>query len=268
MLATSAVLLGVSSAGYSAAVDAGTRAILTAEIGATSASITRSVETGRAVVASHFTAATCVVEASDRLSPVAASSSPYAAGVSGLASTVVQRASDAAPVPAYDPAPPPQPSADADVDGLREAGVVLREAEAAAEREVAALASMARHAEQDCASARAAVRALVDEIRSRTDGLIAEHPKAGSDTVSAVTSARDAVVAGEADGVGTWLSAAAALESSHAAAVAAELKAAAEARRAAEAPEEAVVPSSYPLHFTSPWEGMTDCQMLPDLPGC
>ena len=270
MVATSAVLLGVSTVGYSAGVDAETRATLNTEIDHASASITRTVETGRAIVASHFTAATCVIEASDRLAPVATGGSPYAAAVSGIASTVVQRASDAAPVPAYDPAPPPQPSAEAGVDDLRVALAVLRQAEADAEGEVAALASMARHAEQDCVSARAAVRALVDEIASRTDGLIAERPKAAADTVSALRSARDAVVSGDGNGVETWLAAAAALESSHTAAVAAEQKAAAEARRAAEAAEaaETVDVSPYPVSFTSPWEGMTTCQMLPHLKGC
>src|SRR5688500_12332108 len=110
MVATSAVLLGVSTVGYSAGVDAETRAPLNTEIDHASASVMCIFVTGRAIVAWHFTAATCVIEASDRLAPVATGGSPYAAAMSGIASSVVQRASDAAPVPAYDPAPPPQPA--------------------------------------------------------------------------------------------------------------------------------------------------------------
>jgi hypothetical protein len=225
-VAASAMLFGIATAGHAAGVEAETRATLAADASRVAASIANTTETGTAVVAAHFSAATCVIDVSKRLAPVVAGGSKYAASSLGVAATVVQRASDAAPVPAYDPAPPSPLSARAGVDELEAALAVLRDAEEDAEAEVAGLASEARRAEQDCAAGEAALASLVAEITRRTDELVAANPKAAADVVTALTARRDAVVANDAGAVERWLAAAGAVESSHVAAVLAEQQAA------------------------------------------
>ncbi|MBT2519088.1 hypothetical protein J7E29_16725 [Streptomyces sp. ISL-90] len=230
VVAASAIALGVASVGFAAGVEAQTRARLSADVDRVTESIASTVEVGRAVVASHLTAAVCVADVSSRLAPVAGSGTRFRPAALGHATTIVERASDAAPVPAYDPAPPPHPAAEAGVDELDATLVVLRGALATTEEEVAALASKARSTEQDCASARNAETALMNEIALRTDELIAANPKAAADTISGLTVARDAVVAVEADSIAKWLAAADTVESSQAAAVLVEQQAAEAAR--------------------------------------
>ena len=225
-VAASAMLFGIATAGHAAGVEAETRVTLSAAAARVVASIEDTTETGTAIVGAHFGAAMCVIDVSKRLAPVVAGGSKYASSSLGGATTVVQRASDAAPVPAYDPAPPQAPSAGAGVDELESALVALRAAEADAEAAVAALASQARRAEQDCAAGEAAEASLVAEIMHRTDEHLVANPKAAADKVTTLTTTRDAVVAEEADAVERWLAAAGAVESSHAAAVLAEQQAA------------------------------------------
>lgn len=225
-VAASAMLFGIATAGHAAGVEAETRATLSADAARVVASIEDATETGGAIVAAHFSAAMCVIDVSERLAPVVTGGSKYAASSLGGATTVVQRASGAAPVPAYDPAPPSPPSAGAGVDELEVALVELRAAKAGAETEVAALASQARLAEQDCAAGEAALASLVAEITRRTDELVAANPKAAADKLTTLTASRDAVVADDAGAVERWLTAAGAVESSHEAAVLAEQQAA------------------------------------------
>ena len=212
MVATSAVYLGVSTVGYFAGVDAETRATLHTEIDHASASITRTVETGRAIVASHFTAATCVIEASDRLAPVA----PAVRRMRLRCPALLRRSCSVLRMPRRCRRTPrhrrrrSRPPRRVSLTSASPSRCFGRLRPTPRVRSTA-LASTARHAEPECVSARAAVRALVDEIASRTDGLIAERPKAAADTVSALRSARDAVVSGNGNGVETWLAAAAAL---------------------------------------------------------
>ena len=186
-VAASAMLFGIATAGHAAGVEAETRATLSADAARVTASIEDTTETGTAIVGAHFSAAMCVIDVSERVAPVVAGGSKYASSSLGGATTVVQRASDAAPVPAYDPAPPAPPSAGASVDELEAALVVLRDAQADAEAEVAALASQARRAEQDCAAGEAALASLVAELTRRTDELVAANPKAAADTVTTLT---------------------------------------------------------------------------------
>ena len=120
-VAASAMLFGIATAGHAAGVEAETRATLSADAARVTASIEDTTETGTAIVGAHFSAAMCVIDVSERVAPVVAGGSKYASSSLGGATTVVQRASDAAPVPAYDPAPPSPPSAGASVDELEAA---------------------------------------------------------------------------------------------------------------------------------------------------
>ncbi|MBT2518254.1 hypothetical protein J7E29_12465 [Streptomyces sp. ISL-90] len=258
-VAASALLAGAASAGYGAVVDAETRASRNADIDRVTASIAATFETGRGIVGAHFAAAVCVAETSAQLAPVADSGARFTTASLDRASTVVQRAAVAALVPAYDPEVPTRVPADAGVDALDAALVVLRRAQTDAETEVAALASKARRTEQECAYARSAVASFVDEVTRHTDELIAANPKAAADTVAGLTAARDAVVAAETGAVERWIAAAAALEASHAAAVLAEQQAAEAARQAAEREESSdprVTSGMRPLNwddYTWPW---------------
>lgn len=233
-IAASALLLGVATAGHAAVVDAQARAGRHADIDRITASIAATFETGRGIVGAHFTAAVCVAEASAQLAPVADGGAPFTAASLDRASAVVQRAAVAALVPAYDPAQPTPVPGDANVGELDAALVVLRRAQVDAETDVAGLASKARRTEQECALARSAVASVVDEVTRRTDELIAANPKAASEAVAGLVAARDAVVAAETGAVERWVSAAGALEASHAAAVLAEQQAAEAAPQAAE----------------------------------
>lgn len=233
--AASALLVAFAVTGYSAVVEAESRARLLAEIADVSASITRSTDTGRAVVASHLSAAICVAEASARLAPVVHGGERLTAASVERATTVVRTVPDVAPAPAYDPAPPAAPRADADSEALETALEELRRIHVETASEVAALASTARRTEQQCRTAEAATASLVADITQRTDELIAANPKAAAGLATALSDARAAVVAAEAGAVEQWLAAAAALEASQHEAVAAEQRAAAEAARAAEA---------------------------------
>lgn len=233
VVAASALLLGVASAGHGALVVGEQRASRNAEIDRIYASIAATFEIGRGVVRAHFSAAVCVAETSALLAPIADSGARFTTASLGRASTVMQRAAVTPMVPAYDPELPMRVPAGAGIHELDAALVVLRRAQTDAENEVAALASKARRTEQECASARTAVAAFVDEVTRRTDELIAANPKAAAEAVAGLTAARDAVVAAEAGAVERWITAADALESSHAAAVLAGQKAADAARQAA-----------------------------------
>jgi hypothetical protein len=233
VVVASALLVAALDVGHAASVDAEARTDLRQEAARLGAAIERSHETGEAVVASHFHAAVCVAEVSKRLAPAATADARYLTGSLERASAIVQSATVASPVPAYDPAPPNETDADRGVVELQRAVAGLREELEDSEEEVASLASAARAAEQGCANARSTIVALVGEVQRRTDELIAANAKASADAVAALASARDAVVAAEGGELAGWLGAANALESTHTAAVQAE-QAAEAARQAAE----------------------------------
>lgn len=271
MTAASALLFGGATVGHSVGVDAATRAALSEQIDATATSIVRTQETGRAVVAAQLTAAVCVIEASDRLAPAGSVGARYPMASVDRAAAIVQLASDAATVPAYDPAPPLRPARAAAVEELEAALATLGTAEVETEAEVARLASAARRAEQDCAAANATVAAFVDEVVRRTDVLVAANPKASAEAVAALRSARDAVVAADAEAVEAWIAAAAAVEASHSAAIRAEQEA--EAARRSAASEDATTTSPPVTAFDPnqpPWEPVALspeelCRLVPSL---
>lgn len=234
LVAASALVFGVAAVGHSAGVDARARAALNGEIERVAAAIERSTEHSRAAVTAQFDASVCVIEASERLAPVVEGAPRFTTASLDLASTAVQSATDAAAVPAYDPAPPPRPSADASVDDLDAALLALRSALDAADAELAVLASAARSAQQECTSARTAVSAVVAEVTRRTDEVIAAGPKAAATTSSELGLARDAVVAGDDGAIARWIAGVAAVEASHAAALLAEQQAEAAARQASQ----------------------------------
>ena len=267
VIAASALVLGGTSVVWAASAEAGTRTRLNTEIDGIVRTITTRVEVGRAVVSAHLASSVCVADVSSRLSPVAGSGTRFTPSALGQATTTVQRAADASPVPAYDPAPPPRPPGDAGLDELDSSLVVIRDALVTTEAEVAALASTARATEEACTSARRAEAAIVREITRRSDELIAANPKAAADLRSTLVVARDAVVAAESGGVEQWIAAAGALESSQASAVLAEQEAAAEAARRAELDVEESASSSGTLHFPPPnleFPTITICEAFPD----
>ncbi len=207
---------------HAAGVEAEARESLRHEVDRVVSSIASRIDSGQALVATQLAAAVCVAETSERLTAGAEAGTRFPPELVERVVTLMQHAADAEPVPAYDPLPPDVPAAEAGRDELETALAELTGDDELVAAEVGELASAAQHAGVQCLVARGALADLVNEVRVRTDEVVAANPKAAGDATTALAGARDAVVAGEKDGVARWLAAATSVESTHAAAVLAE----------------------------------------------
>ncbi|MGW4928238.1 hypothetical protein ACWEOH_03720 [Agromyces sp. NPDC004153] len=235
-VAASAVVVGGLSASRAAAVEAEARAELTTQFQAVVADLARVNDRVVAARTLDVEAQDCVDAEAVRLGPALAASDRFSTTTLALAGATAGHAA-----PAGTPAlvsntvsllvAPVVPDAGASIDELEATVAQAREirADAGAAAHRATLAAAEGHAA--CERARAAVSAVIAEVGTRTDAVIAASGLASAESVAELRAARDAVLAVEGEATGAealprWLTAASAVESTHATANAAAIAAA------------------------------------------
>jgi len=234
LVAAAALALAAAGAVRGTIVDGETREQLQAAVAAEHSVIDRLAVAGAGVTAAHQVAANCVTRVSDRLAEVADGDPKLPNGSVELAAEVVEAAAHAAPPRTFAAHRPTVPPADAGVDELRAAIVVVADSRQNVVQSVEAAAAAALDAAAECAEARLVMSAFVDGVRTRTDELLAANPKASTETIAALRAAQVAVAVGDAGAATRWAAAVVATEASHAAVVQAEAEAARVAAEAAQ----------------------------------
>lgn len=245
LVVVAATIIGGLSVTRAAKAESEARADLASQFNAAYADLARVNDRTVAARTVEGEAQECVDAEAGRLAPVLAASARFSTTTVALADVTAGRATRVGPdAPAIVAnvgtltLVPIVPSADAGVDelaaALDQAHEIRADAGAAAQR--AELAALERRTE--CDAARRAVAAVIGEVGPRTDAVVSASGLASPASVAELRAARDAALAAEGEGTGgealpRWLSAASAVESSHATAEA-EALAAAE-RAAAEA---------------------------------
>lgn len=253
LLTVAVVFAAAALVNRAAALDAEARAELTVQrdrLAADIATVADRTDTARAIEA---LADECVRGAATALEPAVAASARFSAATVGMGESVIARA---VPLPTGAPAVVSRPAATATVVFVPEARSATRveliddlarladhRATVGAQAAEARLIALERDAA--CDAAAGAVEAVLADVATRTEQIVAASGKAPADAVAKLRDARDDVLADEADGPGidalpTWLAAASEVESAHAAALAAE----AAARAAAEAADRAAAADS------------------------
>jgi hypothetical protein len=248
-----------------AGFDAEARAELTAQRDRLAADIATVAERTDAVRAVETAADECVREAAAALEPAVAASARFSAATVEMGESVITRV---VPAPSVVLAAEVRPAATATVLLVPEAGTATRleiiddvdrladlRATVGADAADARLTALERHAA--CDAAERAVEAVLVDVTTRTDQVIAASGMAPADAVAKLRAARDDVLAEseEEPGIGAlpaWLAAASEVESTHAAAEAAAAEAAARAAAAAEAAESARRAEAIPVDPRGP----------------
>lgn len=249
-----------------AGLDAEARAELTAQRDRLAADIAVVAERTDAVRAAEAAADECVREAATALEPAVAASARFSAATVEMGESAIARV---VPAPSVVVAAEVEPASTATVLLVPEAGTATRmeliddldrlaelRATVGADAADARLTALERHAA--CDAAERAVEAVLADVTTRTDQVIAASGMAPADAVAKLEAARDDVLAESEeepgiDGLPAWLAAASEVESAHAAAAAAAAEAEAAARAAAaEAAESAGPAQSTPVDPRGP----------------
>lgn len=235
-----------------AGLDAEARAELTAQRDRLAADIATVAERTDAARAAEATADECVRDAATALEPAVAASARFSTATVEKGESVIARVE---PAPAVVSTAEVEPASTATVVLIPESGTATRieliddldrlaglRAAVGADAADARLTALERHTA--CDAAERAVEAVLADVATRTDQVIAASGMAPADAVAKLRAARDDVLAESEDepGIGSlpgWLAAASEVESTHAAAEAAAAAAAAEAAARAAAAEAA-----------------------------
>lgn len=270
-------------------LDAEARAELTAQRDRLAADIAIVAERTDAVRAVQSAADACVRDAATALEPAVAASARFSAATVEMGESVIARV---VPAPSVVPGAEVQPASTATVVLIPEAGAATRleliddldrlaelRATIGADAADARFTALERHAV--CDAAERAVEAVLADVTTRTDQVIAASGMAPADALAKFRAARDDVLDESEeepgiDGLPAWLAAASEVESTHAAAEAAAAEAAARAAAAAAASAQRAAASSgagpflppewytvAPLEFSLSEDGVRQC-----LPTC